>query len=348
MFSTTLKDEIYKHESDIERLRTLPDHILELAYEEKLFKLFVPVELGGKMLSLPEAVQVFEKASELDGSFGWLVTIGSGGNMFVPNFEEQQCEKLFSPADAVIAGSGQPNGIATKNAGGFIVSGKWSYCSGANYASMYTANAMIENTGEVVSCIFMKDQVSIIDDWGAFGLKGTGSNTIEVVDAFVPIERTFRLDNMQNHFGGLVHTFPFVQFSQSSFAAVCVGIGKRFFQEATELLEQNKVRWSNGLMEKYNKIDAELMIAIEKFEKDTESFHEKLAQVWRQHELGEKELEKELHELSVVCQEVATTAIASSSELIRKFGMVGVMEESRLNRTWRNLYTAGQHVFLAN
>ena len=55
---------------------------LELIYQEKLFKLFVPEAFGGKLTSLPDSLNIFEQAAYIDGSFGWAVTIGSGGGFF--------------------------------------------------------------------------------------------------------------------------------------------------------------------------------------------------------------------------------------------------------------------------
>lgn len=33
--------------------------------------------------------------SAIDGNFGWLVTIGTGGNMFAPTFKQEIAEEIF-------------------------------------------------------------------------------------------------------------------------------------------------------------------------------------------------------------------------------------------------------------
>ncbi len=65
--------------SNIEQTKTIRENVLHFIIEKQLFKLIVPEELGGKMLSLPEAIRIFQDASYVDGNFGWLVTVGSGG-----------------------------------------------------------------------------------------------------------------------------------------------------------------------------------------------------------------------------------------------------------------------------
>ena len=116
----------------MENTGELSSEILDIIYNNGLFKLFVPKELGGKMLSLPEGLKVFEEASRINGSFGWLVTIGTGGGFFVPYYPiNGMRQQLFSDKKAVIAGSGTASGIAKKVDGGYRVTGKWKYCSGS-------------------------------------------------------------------------------------------------------------------------------------------------------------------------------------------------------------------------
>ncbi|MFD1929290.1 acyl-CoA dehydrogenase family protein [Sporosarcina siberiensis] len=346
MFNESIREEIKAQGAAIEKLGTLPDDLLQFAYEEKLFKCFVPVELGGKMLELPEAVRVFQEASALDGSFGWLVAIGSGGNAFVPNFKEETCRELFSPKEAVIAGSAHSTAIAVKENGGYRVTGEWRYCSGAPYASMFTANSKLEGTEEIVTCIFTPDQVDVIQDWDAFGLKGTGSHTIRVENAFVPIVRTFDLMKNANEFGDIVHTFPFVQFGQSSFTAVSLGIGQGFFEEARRILEANKEQWSKDGNDKYEAITSILDEELVTYDQIEGVFYSTLQEIWQTHKDGEMLEEADLNNFSKVCKEAADTTIGCANRLFRHFGMEAVMESSDLNRIWRNLHTASQHTFL--
>lgn len=331
---------------EIEERRTLPEDVLQIAYDEKLFKLFLPENLGGRALSLPEAAEVFEESARLDGSFGWLVTIGSGGNMFLENMTGSQAEELFKPEDAVIAGSGYATGRAHAEGDGYRVTGEWRYCSGAPYASMFTANTIIwrdgEETDEMRACIFMPDQVEIIPEWNAFGLKGTGSHTIRVTDAFVPYDRTFSVADKQNSIGLPVHSFPFVQFSQVSFAAVCLGIAGRFMEEAHHLAETAKERWTA------EKIAVTMRLLKEqqhRFNEAEQLFHTAVSRRWEMHLEGTLD-DHELDQLSAVCIESTDIATDCAVQLFRRLGMQAVLETSPVNRAFRDLWTAGQHGFL--
>ncbi|WP_176220654.1 acyl-CoA dehydrogenase [Cohnella massiliensis] len=127
----------------MERAGELDSDLIEAIYEEKLFKLFVPESMNGAMTPLPEALRAFERAAWIDGAFGWAVTIGAGGGFFAATMDQERARELFSAREAVIAGSGLPTGRAVRAEGGYRVSGRWSYCSGALYASFFTANCVV-------------------------------------------------------------------------------------------------------------------------------------------------------------------------------------------------------------
>lgn len=326
MLTLTTINNIKEEAAITEKTGTLSSEILHLIYDEKLFKVFLPIELGGRMMELPEAIRIFQKASSIDGSFGWLVTIGSGGNMFVPFIDEQVAESLFNVPNAVIAGSGYPTGSAVKTDGGYIVSGEWKYCSGANFASFFTANSLLFNEGEekeeIISCIFMPEQVVVVEDWGAFGLKGTGSHTIQVDGVFVPDHHTFNMGKKKNDFGGFVHTFPFVQFSQASFAAVCLGITQDFLRKASEIMMNRTTSNTSH----YEMILERIRKGQQVFNESEQCFYHELQLLWQLHIQGIKLEETELQQFSENAVTNVGAIIQMVNQLVRYMGMEAIME----------------------
>src|SRR5690606_333711 len=109
----------------------LPDEVVNLLVRHRLFRLWIPRRYDGLELTLPDALAVYERAAQIDGSLGWAVMIGAGGGLFAAYLEESAAREIFGPASAVIAGSGAPDGRAERAAGGYRVSGRWRYASGA-------------------------------------------------------------------------------------------------------------------------------------------------------------------------------------------------------------------------
>ncbi|MGE7130748.1 acyl-CoA dehydrogenase [Lysinibacillus xylanilyticus] len=333
---------------EIERLGRLPEDVLELIYEHQLFKLFTAKELGGKDLDLLEGIKVFQKMSVLDGNFGWPVTIEAGGNAFIPTLNKEVCEKIFSPRNAVIAGSGYPTGTAVKIDGGYNVTGQWKYCSGADYATTFTMNCFVENDGirtdEIISCSINSDQVEVFNDWRAMGLKATASHTICVQDVWVPEEETFQLGIIKNKYGSAVHSFPFGAFAEASFLSVCLGITENFLEETAILVKQKNNDPSRT--ERIGAIQFLLMQQQKNFRQLEEQFYSLLKEYWQKHKEGQELTDEELQQFSRMSKDIAAACVDIANSLIRRLGMDAITETSSINRIWRNLYTAAHHSFL--
>ncbi|WP_342442103.1 acyl-CoA dehydrogenase [Lysinibacillus sp. FSL K6-0075] len=333
---------------EFEQLGMLPQDVLDYIYEQQLFKLFTSRELGGKDLDLVEGVKVFQQMSALDGNFGWLITIGTGGNAFIPTFSQEICEKIYSPKEAVIAGSGYPTGIAVKTAGGYYVTGQWKYCSGSNYASTFTMNCLIEEDGikteKIISCSVNPQDVEILNDWSAMGLKATASHTIRVNNVWVPQEATFQLGTIRNDYGNSVHSFPFITFAEASFLGVCLGITENFLEEAFALMKQRNDDISRT--ERIGALQFLWMQQQKRFKQCEEQFFATLSVYWQKHQIGDELTEEELSQFTQMTKDIAAACLEIANNLIRSLGMDAITETSTINRIWRNLYTAAQHGFL--
>jgi len=209
----------------------IPEEVYRWLVRRRYFKLFVPAAFGGIEVSLGEAVQLYEELAEVDGSLAWLVQIGAGGGFFVPSFAPEVAEQLFSPEHAVIAGSGALGGWARRVAGGYRVTGRWRYASGAQYATLFTANAVVEGTGEVRAFAFFPEQVQCERDWRALGMRATSSWSFAVDDVFVPEELSFVVGQRRWEPGLAVYRLPFGLFATASIGAVALGLARAYFRE---------------------------------------------------------------------------------------------------------------------
>ncbi|QJD86644.1 acyl-CoA dehydrogenase [Cohnella herbarum] len=341
--------EVRDNAANGDRNGRLTPTILNYIYDAKLFKVFVPEQLNGLMLPLPDALRVFEQAARVDGSFGWLVTIGSGGGFFSATLPPAQARELFGGTNAVVAGSGHANGIARPVEGGYLVSGQWKYCSGSTYASLFTANCRIEGLeGEetiIRSFAFLPDQVNIIQDWNSFGLKGTESHSISVDNAYVPSDRTF--DIMDNpNYDDPIFRYPFMPFAQTSFAAVSLGICRHFAEEARSFAEEKREEWSRsrsqrmeGLLRALGEQDASLKAV-------ADQFYETVERTWTSFGTNGEMTEQQQLEVGTISQRLAKSTLAYAHMIFPLLGMAVLMEDNAINAIWRDLHTVTQHSVL--
>jgi indole-3-acetate monooxygenase len=354
----------------IEQEGKLPQQLLQWIYERGLFKLFVPVELQGNMTELPGALKWFEHTSWINGSFGWLVTIGSGGGFFAPFMTPEVAKDAYMRKDAVVAGSGHPSGMAVKVDGGYRVNGRWKFCSGSTYATVFTANCVVEENAKsdtgveseemsteestnvpeaeavIRSFVFWPDDVEIVKDWNAFGLKATESHSIVVHDVFVPDERTFSIIEPNGLYDNPIYSYPFLPFAEASFAAVSIGLATHFLEEARNIAERNRTAWENASVNRYDAISNKIIIQNELLTEAVNAFYQAIEQSWKEHTQGKVLTDTDVQEVSLRCKEAGQAALSSANALFPYLGIHAVMEDAPINQIYRDLQTVCHHSLL--
>lgn len=341
-------DKIREQSIRMEKDGQISEEVLQLIYDHRLFHLFVPNELEGRMTSLPDAVRIFQECSRIDGNMGWLVTIGAGGGFFASFMRPDISRKVYAHRNAVIAGSGMPTGTARRVEGGFIVDGSWKYCSGSTHATVFTANVIVEPDEEHVealsdgspvirSMILWPEQIHIDPDWNAFGLKATSSHQISAINAFVPYEMTFDITEIQAYENEMIYKYPFLPFAQASFATVTLGIAQHFLEAAEEMLAQKP---SHPYLEKH------LTTLHTNLKRSETAFYSCITQSWDRLLKEGRLLPEQESAVSEQCISMAEMSLRCGQDLFPLLGLSAAMENTTVNRTWRDLQTACQHALL--
>lgn len=327
-----------------EQTAKIPADWLKLIYQKKYFKLFIPEKDNGLMMPLPMALRLFDEAGYIDGNLGWALSIGPGGGFFYAYLQPDIATKVFKGSKSVIAGSGAPTGVAKKVKGGYIVNGRWKYCSGSSYGTSFTANVVIdEKTKKYKAFVLEPKQIAIHKDWDAFGMCATESHSMSAKDAFVPEAMTFDLGS-ELYYKHPIFQYPFLQFAESTFAALTLGLCRHFFEEAHTLIEENKTWAFRPGRETFVK---KLVKGKEEELKKASAYFYKLADAaWREMLSKGKLSEKTQKEVSVTAKKTARIVMDSMDSLIPYMGMKAIMRESTINRIWRDTHTTCQHILL--
>lgn len=334
---------------------SLTDKQLALIYENKLFNLFVPEEYGGLNLSLSEALQVEELLAEIDGSLGWTVTLCSGANMFVGFLDQEVAPSIFSSKEVCLGGSGQASGRAEMFKDGFLVTGKWRYATGAPHNTVFTANCQIYLNGEpalgrtneplIKSFFFLKEEVTLLDEWNTMGLKATASHSFEVNNLFVDKKRSFQIDPAHATLNQLIYRYPFQQFAELTLCINTLGMTARFLELCVPIF---KARFASGDgMERSSVVHQYLSKAKQEMADLRCVIYELAEDSWNQ-----------LHESGSIAPSLLDHISKSSRQLVRTAqgwvcllypycGMKAANPTEEINRVWRDLFTASQHSLLA-
>lgn len=324
---------------------------LSVIYGHRLFKLLLPEQVGGLNCPLPEAAEIFRFCAQIDGSFGWMVTIGAGGDYFFGTMQQEVAREIFAPEKALIAGSGVPAGVAKRKGDGYQVSGEWKYCSGAPVATTFTFNCFLldekgRRTDQVRSFILRPRQVKVTEDWNAMGLQATASHTVKVEGEFVPGPATFSIFDPPRNTEQPIFNYPFLEFARISFAAVVLGLGESFLDQAAHLAKMNEIAWKHPFPDRSGKVGQLIKGQQERMEIIHARFFETIRESWDTVVKDSSLSPAAAREVSRQCILTVDTVLETAATIFPWLGMSVLFPENTINRTWRDLQTAAQHVLL--
>jgi alkylation response protein AidB-like acyl-CoA dehydrogenase len=202
---------VEEHRASFDRDCRIPHVVFAAFAEAVLFRLWLPSALGGPELSPDEFMQVVEAASAIDGSIGWIVGNGAGMSRVAGYLPESVTREWFADPLAFIASATGAIGTAEPVSGGYRVSGRWPFGSGANHATRFMGLAAVKdggNNGRPICCYFAREHVKIHDTWHVSGLRGTGSSDFEVTGAFVPADHSHDLLAPPPSQPGVIYRIP--------------------------------------------------------------------------------------------------------------------------------------------
>lgn len=344
-------DTIRKDVFQAEQQRQLSDAQLELCFKEKWFKALVPKCYGGLEWSVPEIVGFEESIGWADGSTGWVFTLCSGAGWFGGFLEENFAKKIFSQEKSCLAGSGAATGIAEiQNDGTYLVNGKWAFASGAQHASVFTANCQLFENGKpilenekpkILSFCFLKEEVTIMDTWTEIGLVASAGHSFEVKKLAVSAERTFYLEDSGRKIDAPLYQFPFIQLAAATLGANFSGMCIHFMELFSELIKTKKGRNGEIIGEK----EAVLNLYKENTQKLNAARNDLFAsveQVWQYLSL-KKELPENTNNIFIAAQALAQTCRDIVNSLYPFCGLSVLRADTPISQVWRDFQTGSQH-----
>jgi indole-3-acetate monooxygenase len=201
-FVRPVADEIRRLAAQAEAERRLPSNLFNTLMGAGLFCIYTPKQFGGLDLALPRALRVVEEVSRHDGSTGWTVALGIANGLFTSMLSEASAARVLGSGSVLIAGAPAFGVRAVRVDGGYRLTGRWAFNSGAPNAEWIGSPAPIfdgdaprmgEHGPQMVFAFLPASDVQIIDTWHVTGLRASGTQDLHVEYLFVS-------DNMTGSF----------------------------------------------------------------------------------------------------------------------------------------------------
>src|SRR6201981_2909831 len=175
-----------------EELRRLPPETERDLHEAGLFRIVQPKRVGGSELDYVALIDCAEQLGKADASVAWNFANLASHQWMLAMFDKRAQDLVWDQdSNALIASSFIfPAGRARRVEGGYRLRGSWPFSSGVASCEWNMLGSVVASDDEADGIeyrIFLvhKNDYKILDTWDAAGLRGTGSNDVEVKDALV-------------------------------------------------------------------------------------------------------------------------------------------------------------------
>ncbi len=271
-------------------------------------------------------------------------------------FPEAAQREIHEDPNALTATVFRLGGTVAPVEGGYrLTGGSGRFCSGIDYASwVIVGNAVTVDAGPPEPRFFVvpRDEMEIIDDWHTVGMRGTGSRSIRIADAFIPAHRSVSFAEMGggNSPGARFHDaplyrMPFQLVTPYSLVGAPLGIARgaiagsasaltKHFGQLDELHAAGKSATLARLAHSSAEIDAAFALIA----RDAD----RIDRVTNPDELSKLEKASFLRNLAYAAQ----TARNAVSRVFEGAGGGMIYDSSELQRQWRDVNAGAQHYAL--
>ncbi|MFF3227109.1 acyl-CoA dehydrogenase family protein [Nocardia suismassiliense] len=338
-----------------EAQQRLPEGAARALVEAGAFQVQVPKSLGGLELNPLEATRLVEELSRVDPSAGFLVGNMNSQAFAMMALSAEGVEEVFADKGAVICGGAFPPAMAVEAPGGYLISGRASFASGAHIASWVTAYAMLVENGQpkmtpagpvMLLAAMDRRDCELVDNWDVLGLKGTGSHDYSYQQVFVPAARVapLTLGEPNRYFTAPLYRSRLWS-GHSAFAATALGVARASLDEVTKLVQTKRGNFMTELLGDSASVQRQLGKAEAKHRAARSYLYSTVDELWQHQLTGEFVTTEHGISMQLAACFVIETAREISEITHEIAGSTGFRESSPLEKYFRDAHTISQHAF---
>ena len=333
----------------------------EYFVEHGFYRMLMPQKFGGLEVGVDGFFSVIAEVARGCPSTAWCLSLSCAHSLTLGSYWPEQAQReIFGKHGYMVApASGNPTVATVKPVeGGYLISGSWRYCSGAPYSTHFFPTIVVPATDTEPEfrawAVVSRDDFTVLDDWGAvIGMRGSGSNGIEMTDVFVPAHHvcpeTWTTEVTEPTPGYAIHGNPmysgvFFGFAEGEVAAVSVGLGYAAVDEYERIIRITKAPFSgSGTMRADNddwrrvlgmsmsRVDAAAAALVH----NGELYHEYARQVVSGEQDFDGSRAMRLNNCHFVVEDLVWEAL---QDLVRTAGTGASMDGQRLQRYFRDIW----------
>lgn len=342
---------VAEHRAAFDQERRLPDAVFNALADAGLFRLWLPKALGGPELSPVDFMTVVEAASALDGSVGWLVGNGGGMSRAGGYLPEAVARAWFADPRAFIASATGAVGIARRVPGGYRVTGRWPFGSGAHHATHFMALASTKGPDGAdeppLCCYVARHDVVIHDTWQVSGLRATGSCDFEIQDAFVPAAHAHAFVGPAATQAGAVYRLPVLSAFAWTVSVVPLGLARGAMDAFVELASRKGRQGTSALLRDRETVQSAVGRMHALHQAARAFLIQAMTELMAAAAADDARLLQARATLRAACVHAAESAVRIVDTLATEAGAASIFEAAPLERMVRDVHAAVKHIAMS-
>jgi resorcinol 4-hydroxylase (FADH2) len=239
-----------ERELEAEAARVLHAETISELRDAGLFRVLQPLHYGGFGGTLPDMIDIAYEIGRGSSAAAWIFGNVSLHSWIIGMFREEAQDEIWADPGTITSSCLRPVCTAKPVPGGFTISGRWPYVSGADHTQWTVLGMMIPGEGtskQPAYALVPRSDYKVHDEWYVSGLAATGSKDLIIEECFVPEHRviTAAQANSGQPPGAELHAVPIYRiplFSSFSFfiAAPIAGMGRGAIDQYVETVRGRK------------------------------------------------------------------------------------------------------------
>ncbi len=334
--------------SDAEQAGRLSDDVVGAIRSSGLPGLGLPGALGGFASPPVATTEVLEHIAMCDAASAWIVMIASTASLNAAYLPLPEAERIYANGPATMtAGVFAPKGRGTRVEGGYRISGWWPFCSGSLHADWITGGFTVEGETTLRTAFFPADQVEIVDSWHVMGLAATGSHDFRVDDVFVPDDHTIAPDADLPWAEEPLYRFPLYGMLALGVSSVMLGIARGAIDDLIELATEKVPTGSRRTLAERPAVQQAIAQSEARLGSARAYMRDRIGEAWDLAVDGHPVEGTTRAGLRMAATHAAETAVDVVESMFRAAGGTSIYRTSRLERRFRDVNTAAQHMMVS-
>jgi alkylation response protein AidB-like acyl-CoA dehydrogenase len=240
--------------AEAERLRRLPDDVVQALDDAGMFALMRPRRYGGHQADITTYMRALAELARGDGSVGWLISQANNSQWLAAQMGPALREDVFAGATSRGASVLLGQSTVRRAPGGFVLDGRWPFCSGIHHADWVLLAAVVADDGAPPDPGFFAvpgRDLHVEDDWHVTGLAATGSNSVAARELFVPAHRFTGMIPLATNTTSLaevdapLYRAPLMPFVMTTAGIIAVGMAEAMLEHFKTQLPGRPLSYTN-------------------------------------------------------------------------------------------------------